>query len=191
MKPVAFFGLSGVGKTTLARGLANLYSDSFVLVPITTSRMLRDDDDLRYVEVVSEADFISQKGEGGFAMAWKQDGNYYGYRRKHFENGRKSPILTCSLSAAQIVKEYSAVTVLVKGDGVKGLEARGADEVTRKRTQLNLQNTEKYLNQPEFKAQIDIEFEPIWGDIPRSIQKLYTLLKDPPFKPPPVIWLRR
>ena len=96
MKPIAFFGLSGVGKTTLAHGLVDLAPDQFSLIPITTSRLPRDDDDLRYIEFLSQIDFISNREEGCFAMSWQQDGNYYGYRHKYLKNTQKSPIMTCS-----------------------------------------------------------------------------------------------
>ena len=178
MKPIAFFGLSGVGKTTLAHGLVDLAPDQFSLIPITTSRLPRDDDDLRYIEFLSQIDFISNREEGCFAMSWQQDGNYYGYRHKYLKNTQKSPIMTCSPSAIQILKEYGAITVLIKGDGVKGLEARGSDEVTKNRTLLNIKNTEKYLNQLWFKENIDIEYDQMWGDIPRSIQNLYDSIID-------------
>gem|GEM_PF-4072535 len=178
MKPIAFFGLSGVGKTTLAHGLVDLAPDQFSLIPITTSRLPRDDDNLRYIEFLSQNDFISSRDKGCFAMSWQQDGSYYGYRRKYLENTQKTPILTCSLSAIQVLKEYGAITVLIKGDGIKGLEARGSDEVRKNRILINIKNTEKYLNQPWFKENIDIEYDQIWEDIPQSIQKLYDSIID-------------
>lgn len=173
MTPVALFGLSGVGKTTLAHGLTNLDHQTFFIASITTSRSPRADDDPRYIEFVSEIDFISSIAQKCFALSWKQDGNYYGYRYEYLKNRQLHPILTCSLSAIQKLKEYKAITVLVIGDSVKGLQARGCKEDIKKRAKLNDKNTILYINQPWFKKSVDIEHKQIWGDIPTSVQALY------------------
>ncbi len=71
MIPIALFGLSGVGKTTLAHGVADFEPQRFAVVPITTSRSPRTDDDPRYVEFLSKAEFISSVAhdEKGFFKA--------------------------------------------------------------------------------------------------------------------------
>lgn len=173
LKPVALFGLSGVGKTTLAHDLVALAPDQFSILPITTSRPPREDDDINYMEFLSQKDFISALEDNFFALSWQQDENYYGYRRHYFENGKTHPIMTCSLSAIQLLKEQGAITVLITGDSAKGLEARGSNEVMRKRTELNAKNTDLYLNQPWFRENVDIEHNQIWGDPLHSVQNLY------------------
>jgi guanylate kinase len=178
MKPIALFGLSGVGKTTLAHALVDLAPDQFSILPIITSRSPRSDDDPHYIEFLSQADFMYYIEQGLFSLWWHQDGNYYGYKHKHFKSTKTHPIMTCSLSAVRILKEFGAVNVLIKGDSIKGLESRGSSEVIKNRTLLNIKNTDAYLNQTWFKENIDIEHEQIWGDLPRSVQKLYDSIKN-------------
>ena len=136
MTPIALFGLSGVGKTTLVHGLTSFDPQKFSIASITTSRTPRVDDDLRYIEFLSEIDFISSIRQRCFALFWEQDGNYYGYRHQYLKNTQTHPILTCSLSAIQKLKKYEAITVLVIGDSIKGLQSRGCKEVIKKRTCL-------------------------------------------------------
>lgn len=173
MTPIALFGLSGVGKTTLAHELVNLARDRFFIARITSSRSPRADDDPNYIEYLSEANFISSVAQGCFSMSWEQDGTYYGYKDSDLRNDQAHPILTCSLSAIKQVKEHGAITVLVIGDSVKGLQARGSEEVLKKRTQLNEKNTLLYLDQDWFKESVDIRHEQTWGDIANSVQRLY------------------
>ena len=67
MTPIALFGLSGVGKTTLVHGLTSFDPQKFSIASITTSRTPRVDDDLRYIEFLSEIDFISSIRQRCFA----------------------------------------------------------------------------------------------------------------------------
>lgn len=173
MIPIALFGLSGVGKTTLAHELVNIAPDRFFIAHISTSRSPRKDDDARHIEFLSEMDFISSVAQGYFAMSWQQDGTYYGYKYPHLQRNQAHPILTCSLSAIQQVKEYGSITVLVTGDSNKGLQARGDREIFEKRAELNKKNSILYLNQTWFQECVDIEHNQTWGDVAFSVQSLY------------------
>jgi len=172
MTPIALFGLSGVGKTTLAHALVDS-NPRFCVIPITTSRASRADDNPQFVEFLSKTEFLSAVSKKHFPISWEQDGNHYGYRVQHFENTQIHPILTCSLSAIEQVKNYGALTVLVIGNSTEGLRARGSEEVMKKRIELNEKNTILYLNQPWFRNNVDIEHKQVWGNIAASVQALY------------------
>ena len=169
--PIFFFGLSGVGKTTLIHFLAES-SDLFYIPKFTVTRPLRTDDDARYFEYVSADEFLKLKESGEFFVWMNQEGTYYGYRFKNLTDPNRFPLLNASAYGIDMINYLRGVKVLIQGDSQRGLLLRRSPEIAKTREKTNRIAYERFFGQEGFQQKMDIVFFNEFGNPLESAQQL-------------------
>ncbi len=155
--PIFFFGLSGVGKTTLIHQL-KASSDLFYIPKFTVTRKPRNDDDPAYFEYISVAEFIKAQELGEFFVWMKQEDTYYGYRLAHVSSPYQYPLMNASAYGIDAVGQIKGIKVLIEGDEQKGLELRQNPEVMRRRQKINEIAQKRFFHEENFRKQMDIVY---------------------------------
>lgn len=153
--PIFFFGLSGVGKTTLIHQIL-ASSDLFYIPKFTVTRELRADDDPRYFEYLSLEEFLKLKEDGSLFVWMNQQETYYGYRFSNLTDPNRYPLMNASAYGIDAVSRLKALKVLVEGDAQHGLELRQNPEVAKTREKVNRIAQERFFDQDAFRQQMDI-----------------------------------
>ena len=169
--PIFFFGLSGVGKTTLIH-LLEESSDLFYIPKFTVTRPLREDDDSRYFEYLSVDEFIKGKDQGKFFVWMDQKGVYYGYRFEHLTDPNRYPLLNASAYGIEMVKLQKGIKVLIEGDSQQGLLLRNNPEVAKTREKVNQLAQEKFFGQEAFRKEMNLIFSNQFGNPADSSREL-------------------
>jgi homoserine kinase type II len=160
--PIFFFGLSGVGKTTLIH-LIEGSSNLFYIPKFTVTRAPRDDDDCRYFEYFSAEEFIKRKNQGEFFIWMNQEETYYGYRLENLKS-LKYPLMNASPYGIDIIADLKGIKVLIEGDALKGLELRQNPKVAKERTKVNELAQKRFFSQDSFKEKMDLIYFNYFGN---------------------------
>lgn len=169
--PIFFFGLSGVGKTTLIH-LVDGSSDLFYIPRFTVTRESRDDDDSRYFEYLSVDEFIKRKDQGEFFVWMNQQETYYGYRLENLTDLNRYPLMNASAYGIDAVSRLKGIKVLIEGDAQQGLELRHNPEVAKTREKVNRIAQERFFNQVSFRGKMDLIYFNQFGNPKESAAKL-------------------
>lgn len=169
--PIFFFGLSGVGKTTLIH-LLDGSSDLFYIPRFTVTRESRNDDDPRYFEYLSVDEFIKRKDEGEFFVWMNQQETYYGYRLVNLTDPSRYPLMNASAYGIEAVSRLKGIKVLIEGDAQQGLELRHNPEVAKTREKVNRIARERFFNQDSFREKMDLIYFNQFGTPKESAAKL-------------------
>jgi homoserine kinase type II len=152
--PIFFFGLSGVGKTTLIH-LIEGSSNLFYIPKFTVTRTPRDDDDCLYFEYFSAEEFIKRKNQGEFFIWMNQEETYYGYRLENLKS-LKYPLMNASPYGIDIIADLKGIKVLIEGDALKGLELRQNPKIAKERTKVNELAQKRFFSQDSFREKMDL-----------------------------------
>ncbi|QEK39709.1 guanylate kinase [Candidatus Sneabacter namystus] len=88
---IVFFGVSGVGKSTIARHMVQKFPKSFSLSVSHTTRFVREKErDGQDYFFVTKDEFISMINNNSFAEYTEYDGNFYGTTKSFLEKRIKS-----------------------------------------------------------------------------------------------------
>jgi Ser/Thr protein kinase RdoA (MazF antagonist)/guanylate kinase len=169
--PIFFFGLSGVGKTSLIH-LLNESSDLFYIPKFTVTREPRDDDDPRYFEYLSVDEFIRLKERGEFFVWMNQQETYYGYRFAHLTLPSQYPLMNASAYGIDAVSQLKGIKVLIEGDAQQGLELRKNSHMEKTREKTNRIVQERFFNQNSFREKMDLIYFNQFGNLQESAAKL-------------------
>jgi guanylate kinase len=152
---ICFFGLSGVGKTTL---MSNLYRLGGYDLPVfTVTRKQRPDDDPQRFAYVSVEEYLDCRDRNGFALDMDDGVNYYGYQNCHV--GNSNCLVYGSPYHLGSIKARVSKTVLIEGDAETGLRLRGSTpSVIAERMRINTELAAAFYSRPEFRSQIDVVF---------------------------------
>lgn len=165
--PIFFFGLAGVGKTTLIHLLKDS-SDLFYIPKFTVTRPARDDDDPRYFEYVSVEEFLRMKDLGEFFVWMNQEGTYYGYQFKDLNSPNQYPLLNASAYGIDLISSLRGVKVLIEGNENQGLALRNNPEIAKTKEKVNRLAYERFFSQESFLKKMDIIYLNQFGDPKRS-----------------------
>jgi Ser/Thr protein kinase RdoA (MazF antagonist)/guanylate kinase len=169
--PIFFFGLSGVGKTTLIHLLTES-SDLFYIPIFTVTRPPRNDDDSRYFEYLSDDEFVNLIDQGKFYVWMNQEGTYYGYRSDKLTDPNRYPLLNASAYGIDAISHLKGIKVLIEGDAQRGLVLRQNSQVARTREKVNRLAQEKFFSQSDFLNQMNIVFNNQFGNPSESARQL-------------------
>jgi Ser/Thr protein kinase RdoA (MazF antagonist)/guanylate kinase len=169
--PIFFFGLSGVGKTTLIH-LIKQSSDLFYIPKFTVTREPRADDDLRYFEYMSTDEFLKLKDDGKFYIWMNQEGTYYGYQFSQLTDPTRFPLMNSSAYGIDAVCDIKAVKVLIEGNAQKGLELRQNPKVAQTREKINRLALDKFFNNVDFRAKMNLIYFNQFGNPKESAENL-------------------
>lgn len=169
--PIFFFGLSGVGKTTLIH-LLDGSSDLFYIPRFTVTREPRDDDDPRYFEYLSVDEFIKRKDQGEFFVWMNQEETYYGYRMANLTDPSKYPLMNASAYGIDEVIRLKGIKILIEGDAQQGLGLRRNPEVAKTREKVNRIAQERFFNLDSFREKMDLIYFNQFGNPKESAVKL-------------------
>jgi guanylate kinase/thiamine kinase-like enzyme len=169
--PIFFFGLSGVGKTTLIH-LLDGSSDFFYIPRFTVTREPRNDDDPRYFEYLSVDEFIKRKDQGEFFVWMNQQEIYYGYLLVNLTDPSRYPLMNASAYGIEAVSCLKGIKVLIEGDAQQGLELRHNPEVAKTREKVNRIAQEIFFNRDSFRGKMDLIYFNQFGNPKESAAKL-------------------
>jgi Ser/Thr protein kinase RdoA (MazF antagonist)/guanylate kinase len=170
--PFIFFGMSGAGKTTMIKGLLNLYPDFFFIPVFTCTRNPRPDDDMSQFEFVSIQEFLDLDKQGAFLFTMHEGNRYYGYRKSHLLETHRHALLNCSPYGLDNAKIVQSVFVLIQGDTEKGLTNRGDPEDIEKRTLINQRVDKEFYSKDWFLNEMAIIHINEWSKQEDSIESL-------------------
>lgn len=172
--PIVFFGLSGVGKTTLIHRIATDCSDRFYIPIFTCTRAPRADDNPTHFEYVTYEEFQKLVEDGEFALTMCEDERCYGYRKDQLVGCSKSPLLNCSIYGMADAQKLGGVLVLIEGEANCGLKSRNDKEITSSRIEVNKRIIDRFLSDTNILEQFDIRHWNEWDNLDGSVN---TLLK--------------
>lgn len=170
--PFIFFGMSGVGKTTMIKGLSTLHPELFYIPVFTCTRNPRPDDDVSQFEYLSIQEFLDLEEKGEFLFTMHERDRHYGYRKSNVIDIHKHALLNCSPYGLDNAKIVHGIFVLIQGDAEKGLMDRGNTEDLEKRTAVNQQVNKQFYSQDLFLDQMDIIHFNEWSKPEESIHNL-------------------
>jgi hypothetical protein len=174
-EPIIFFGLSGVGKTTIIKNMARRHPDLFYIPVFTCTRSPRQDDDPSEFEYVSVDEFLKLEKDGAFFLIMHEGSRYYGYRKSSLWCTWRHPILNCSPCGIDMATSIQACRVLVQGDWERGLKARNQLEYLIERSRINEKLAKEYYSKDWFLKAMDII---VWNDWTKSDEVIENLCLD-------------
>ena len=144
--PIFFFGLSGVGKTTLIHQIANSDPKLFYVPKFTVTRSARKDDEKDFFEYITPTEFKQKKDRGEFYV-WMNYGDvFYGYRFEHLKDSKRIPLMNGSPHGLDAIRKTKGLCILIEGDASRGLQLRNDPEMLKTRTKVN-QIAQQFFNQ--------------------------------------------
>jgi len=170
--PIIFFGLSGVGKTTLIMAIEKLYPELFYIPKFTCTRTPRLDDSQDKFEYVSVEEFLKLDQLDAFMLTMHEGSRYYGYQNNHLSSPEKYPLLNCSAYGIDNAEKLNAILILVEGDAKKGLQEREGIEYQKIRNEVNTQVFENYFSKKEVLEKMSIIHLNEWSELDSSIDSL-------------------
>jgi len=178
--PIYFFGLSGVGKTTLIDLLEKSSSDLFYIPKVSITRQPRKDDDPRYIEYVSKEDFIQAKDRGDFFTSTSLESlkTDYGYRTSNLVCTNKHPLMAMPPDRIEEINRLPGMKIYIEGDFHKGLTLRCDPKEVPIREKANRAALEQLFSQPQFLNKMDIIFNNQFGIPEDSANKLKKIVED-------------
>jgi L-tryptophan--pyruvate aminotransferase len=179
VRAICFFGLSGVGKSTLMAALCRRFPDEFVMPPRYSTRPPKAGD--RPGEIihatVEELRALEARGELTPLMkqnARKPDSSLSAYAWSALE-GARIPLLACSVFSREELQQLPGMmTVHIASDWREGLERRGGKEQEQRRA-LN-SALEDLFTAEALGAHVDVVFEHRFEDEERDAERLFTRL---------------
>ncbi len=172
-KPILFFGLSGVGKTTIIKKLAAEKPSLFYIPIFTCTRAPRSDDEKAQFEYISKKEFVRLEEQGVFLFSMHEGDRFYGYRKRNLLDKKKHPLLNCSAYALSNISHLKALTVLIEGNANMGLLVRNNTEDYEKRILNNKHLQAEFYTQPWFLKKIDILHFNQWSMLRESVESLF------------------
>lgn len=170
--PLIFFGMSGVGKTTMIKGLLQLQPQLFYIPVFTCTRSPRPDDDQDQFEYITVKEFLKLEQEEVFLFTMHEGVRYYGYRKSHLCQTNKYPLLNCSAYGLENAKVANGIFVLIEGDSEQGLMHRNNRAEQEHRTLVNQRVFNQFYSNDWFLKQMDIIHDNQWSQPIESIQSL-------------------
>jgi Ser/Thr protein kinase RdoA (MazF antagonist)/guanylate kinase len=170
--PFIFFGMSGVGKTTMIKGILALYPELFYVPIFTCTRDPRPDDDVNQFEYVSINEFLKLDKEGAFLFTMHEGNRYYGYRRSNLLETNKHALLNCSPYGLDNATVVNAIFVLIHGDPEKSLTNRDNAADLEKRTLVNQRVYNEFYSKNWFLNKMQVIHLNEWSKQEESIHKL-------------------
>lgn len=147
-----FFGLSGIGKTTLIQHL--LQKKKFATARFTVTRERRFDDDPALFEYVTFSMFQKYLGAGIFFIAHAEKNTGYGYRKT--ELLQKKITLLYGLPAQLENISRLGKCILITGDAGYGLELRKEESIKKKRIDANAEMQRRFYSKSHFLQKMDL-----------------------------------
>lgn len=170
--PIIFFGKSGVGKTTMVKGLAATYPELFYIPIITCTRNPRPDDDVDLVEYISLDDFLRLHADNVFYLTMHEGDRYYGYRKSNILNDNRHPLFPCSPYGLEMARSLNGILVLIEGDADRGLLNRNNPDEMSKRLLMNEILSNEFYKNDVFLKQMDVIHLNEWNKENESIETL-------------------
>jgi homoserine kinase type II len=171
-KPIIFFGMSGVGKTTIIQELNKQSPNLFYIPILTCTRHPRPDDETSQFEYISIDKFLELESKNEFLFTMKESNRYYGYRKSNLTDINRYPLLNCSAYGINNLKNLSALLILIQGDAEKGLLARNNSKEFYERTFINQKILNDFYSKDWFLDKIDIIQFNEWHKIKESTLNL-------------------
>lgn len=170
--PIIFFGMSGVGKTTMIKTLLSERPDLFYIPVFTCTRSPRKDDDVSQFEYVTIDKFLKLDEEGAFLFTMHEGNRYYGYRKSNLTDQTRHPLLNCSPYGIENIKDLEAILVLVQGEWEKGLLNRDSPSDLQHRTLVNEKVLRDFYSQDWFLNRMTIIHFNQWPKADKSACEL-------------------
>lgn len=168
--PIFFFGLSGVGKTTLIHLIS--HSELFYIPKFTVTRAPRSDDDKRYFSYLTVEEFKKLLNKGKFLVWMNQNGVYYGYLYEHLIDKDKYPLMNASAYGLDSILKFKNFRVLIDGDWERGLKERNDLKIFELRKKVNELAKRKFFDNPEFLEKMHLIHYNHFGDPNGSMKEL-------------------
>jgi L-tryptophan--pyruvate aminotransferase len=179
VRAICFFGLSGVGKSTLMAALCRRFPDEFVMTPRYSTRPPKAGDRPGEILHITEAALRALEARGELTPIMKQNArapstSLSAYAWTALE-GARIPLLACSVfSREELQRLPGMVTVHITSDWSEGLARRGGKEQEQRRA---LNSALADLFTPEaLGAHVDVVFEHRFEDAERDADRLFTRL---------------
>ena len=168
---IFFFGLSGVGKTTLIHKIAELDPKIFYIPKFTVTREPRKDDNPNEFEYISPEEFLQRKEKKEFYI-WMGLGKniFYGYRLENLNDPNRIPLLNGSPHGIELIKKLPGFCILIDGDASKGLYLRNDPENLKKREEINRLSLQFF--DLDFQTKMDLIFYNEFGLPDQSAKEL-------------------
>ncbi|PIR87645.1 MAG: hypothetical protein COU10_03535 [Candidatus Harrisonbacteria bacterium CG10_big_fil_rev_8_21_14_0_10_45_28] len=154
-----FLGESGVGKSTLMRGLVSLCV-GYHKPQMVMTRQPRTSDAPGDYEYVTVDEFLRLRESGQLSYAFDDGIRYYGYRREKLEVPSKALLLYGSPYAVRQILAAKGRIILIVGDSRKGLRLRGVTEAELiERSTINGRLARRFYSTIAFRGLMDGIFE--------------------------------
>lgn len=179
VRAICFFGLSGVGKSTLMAALCRRFPDEFVMPPRYSTRPPKAGDRPGEIIHATVEELRALEARGALTPIMKQnarkpDSSLSAYAWTALE-GPRIPLLACSVFSREELQALPGmVTVHVASDWREGLARRGGKEQEQRQA---LNSALEDLFTPEaLGAHVDVVFEHRFEDAERDAERLFTRL---------------
>lgn len=177
MKGTVFFlGKSGVGKSTLMKGLAVL-NDAYRKPRVVVTRSPRPHDDLDDYEYLAKDEFMHLCEVGQMAYSCGDGVRYYGYRQESLDEPSCILLLYGSPYAIEEMAKAKGCKILVVGNSMRGLRLRGASpEELRERVAINAELSKRFYSKAGFRSLMDATFANSFSNLEVLCSSLHELI---------------
>ena len=170
-KNVFIVGESGVGKSTLMRGLYKRFS--YYHMPIIfTTRNRRHDDDRSEIKHITEMKYNEMRPY--FAISMEGGATKYGYLGRDLSSGVNGIFLLYGSPYALSDMKSLGLVILIEGDSIAGLQKRWKEDASkiRERQEINRALAEAFYGQKWFRPQMSIIFRNQFANINSTVERL-------------------
>lgn len=175
---ISFFGMSGVGKTTLMENLCKI--GEYKNPVFTVTRPMRVDDDISKFEYLNVEEYIHCRNNDEFILDMDDGKRYYGYRRSLLHSS-VDLLIYGSPYFLESIARIGGVRILIDGDADYGIKLRSSDPASiKERQKINADLGKRYFTQNSFRKNIHIIFNNDFSDPRVLAEKLHQEISEFP-----------